>query len=82
MPVDTELADDIYRERVLRARETPPEEKLLAGAVLFERVCRIMTAGIRAQFPDADESRVEQILRERLESARKRENKGAVSDVG
>jgi hypothetical protein len=82
MPVDTELADKIYRERVLRARETPPEEKLLAGAVIFDRVCRIMMSGIRAQFPDADEPRVQQILRERLESARRRENKGAASDVG
>ena len=29
-----ELIDDLYWERVRRARETPPEEKVLAGADL------------------------------------------------
>lgn len=61
-----ELIDDIYRERVLRARRTPPAEKLLDGPRLFARACRLMMAGIRQQFPDADERRAKEILRERL----------------
>ncbi len=61
-----ELIDDIYRERVLRARRTPPAQKLLDGPRLFDRACRLMIAGIRRQFPDADEQRVQEILRERL----------------
>ena len=30
------LADAIYRERVLRARQTPPEERLLDGIRLYD----------------------------------------------
>lgn len=61
-----ELIDQLYHERVLRARQMPPEEKLLAGAELFEWACTITRAGIRQQHPDADESRIEAILTERL----------------
>jgi hypothetical protein len=66
-----ELIDEIYRERVLRARQTPPEEKLLAGPRLFERSCSLMRAGIRSQYPDADEAQVEDILRQRLAIVRR-----------
>jgi hypothetical protein len=68
-----ELIDDIYRERILRARRTPPEEKLLAGPRLFEYACRITMEGIRDQFPDADEVRVREVLAERLALRRKLE---------
>ncbi len=68
-----ELADDIYRDRVLRARATPAEEKLVVGPRIFERVCRIMADGIRHQFPEADAARVREILRQRLQIARKLE---------
>ena len=61
-----ELIDDIYRERVHRARRTPLEHKLLAGAQLFDFACRIARDGIRNQFPDADDQRVEEILVQRL----------------
>ncbi|MSR56802.1 MAG: hypothetical protein EXS05_03920 [Planctomycetaceae bacterium] len=73
MPVDIELADDIYREKVLRARVTPPEIKLMAGAELFEYACRITECGIRAQFPEATEDDVQRILSERLALARRLE---------
>ena len=68
-----ELIDALYREEVLRAREMDPAEKLLAGARLFDRACRIMADGIRDQFPDADERRVQEILRERLALVRRLE---------
>ncbi len=61
-----QFVDVLYRERVLRARRMSAAEKFRAGAELFEGVCRRMRAGIRAQFPDADEARVTQILRQRL----------------
>ncbi|HZV07477.1 MAG TPA: hypothetical protein VE999_20500 [Gemmataceae bacterium] len=61
-----ELVDSIYRERVLRARRTPLEEKLLLGPQLFEEVCGRMADGIRYQYPDADEQRVQEILQARL----------------
>ena len=68
-----ELADEIYRERILRARAMLPEQKLLAGIELFRRACEIMADGIRSQFPEADEARVQQILRERLHLLKKLE---------
>ena len=68
-----ELIDDLYRERVLRARATPPEEKLLDGARLFDLACRVMADGIRDQFPDADEELVQQLIRRRLDLLRRLE---------
>jgi hypothetical protein len=70
-----ELIDALYREQVERARKMPREEKLFGGARLFDRSCRIMTAGIRSQFPEADDRRVEEILRERLALIRRRERR-------
>jgi hypothetical protein len=70
-----ELADEIYRERVARARETPPAEKFFLGAQLFERACRIMASGIRHQFPEADDVQVDEILGERLELLRSLEDR-------
>jgi hypothetical protein len=69
-----ELADDLFRERVLRARQTPPEEKLLQGPRLFDLCCRIMADGIRNEFPDADEQRVQAILTQRIALLRRLES--------
>jgi hypothetical protein len=68
-----ELIDAIYREKVLRARETPPEEKLLDGLRLFDFACRITADGIRNQYPEADEQRVREILAQRLDLQRRLE---------
>ena len=62
-----ELADEIQRERILRARKMDPADKLSAGFELFEFACGISRAGIRHQFPDATDADVERILRERLD---------------
>jgi hypothetical protein len=64
------LADEIYRERVLRARATPIDVKFRAGADLFEYACQLTCDGIRHQNPGIDEERVQQVLRERLALAR------------
>jgi hypothetical protein len=45
------LADAIYRHRVLRVRELPPEVKFRAGADLFDQVCERMRAGLRDKNP-------------------------------
>jgi len=68
-----ELINDIYRARVLKARRTPPEEKLLDGPRLFDMSCRIMMDGIRHEHPDADERQVKEILAARLALLRKLE---------
>ena len=62
-----ELVDSIFRERVLRARRTPLEMKLLQGPELFAGVCRRMADGIRNENPDADEQRVQELLQARLD---------------
>jgi hypothetical protein len=61
------LADELYRDRVAEAREMPPEEKLLAGEVLFEYACAITLAGIRSEFPDLSEQEHFRVLEERLD---------------
>ena len=62
-----ELIDSLYRERILRARATSPEQKLPAGAQLFEDICERMAAGLRDENPEADEATIQKRLRERLE---------------
>ena len=68
-----QLADAIFRDRVLRARQMPPEEKLLDGARLFDWACRITEWGIRNQHPDADDGRVAALLRARVDLQRRLE---------
>ena len=60
------LMDDIFREKVLRARQTPGAKKLMMGLELFAVVEERMRCGIRRQFPDADAGEVERLLRARF----------------
>ena len=66
-----ELADDLYRERVLRARRTPIEQKISAGAEIFEEVCERMAAGLRYENPGADDATIQDLLRRRLDFLRR-----------
>ena len=68
-----ELVDALFMDKVRAAREMAPGDKLMLGPILFDQVCRRMAAGIRHQFPEADEARVHQILLERLRIARQLE---------
>jgi hypothetical protein len=70
-----ELLDDIYREKVLRARRTPPEDRLLTGLEHSDVAVRVMRDGIRAQFPDADDVQVDRILCERIALLRRLEER-------
>jgi hypothetical protein len=69
------LGKQLDREEIQRAREMPLEEKLLAGAELFDYACRITLDGIRNQYPEASEDRVQEILRERLAWAERNEER-------
>lgn len=73
MPPTAEPIDEIYRDRVRRARAMSLAEKFLDGPRLFEMACRITMSGTRNQFPDADERRVKEILSERLALRRRLE---------
>ena len=61
-----ELIDDLFWDKVDRAREQPLGQKLLDGFELFEQSCRLARMGIRHEYPQADDAEVERILREQL----------------
>lgn len=68
-----ELADELFREQILRARATPPEQKVRDSLRLFELTCRVMLDGIRNENPEVDEARSQAILAERLDLLRRLE---------
>ena len=70
-PETQRLIDELYREEVLEARAMTPEQKLLAGEELFLFACSITMAGIRNQFPEADEAERKRILQSRIDLQRK-----------
>jgi hypothetical protein len=72
-PETQRLIDELYREELREARAMPPEQRLLLGEELFDYACSITMAGIRNQFPEADEVEQRRILDRRLESQRKLE---------
>ena len=59
------LADAIYQDRIGRARRQPSWQKFFDSLRLHDEVIERNKAGIRYQFPDADEARVHEILLER-----------------
>jgi hypothetical protein len=63
--------DSLHEDEILRARRMSPEDKILAGARLFQYACEVTAAGIRNQFPGINESRVHEILKQRLAWRRK-----------
>jgi hypothetical protein len=60
------LADETSRDRVLRARQKTPQEKLSAGSKLFEYAAGITLTGICAQNPGVSEQEARRILAQRL----------------
>jgi hypothetical protein len=58
--------DPSYESKIRRARAMDPEDKLLEGPRLFAGALERMKDGIRDQFPEADEKRVQEIVLERL----------------
>ena len=70
-----ELIDELYWDKVRSARRMTPADKFLAGARLFDYACEVTAAGIRHQNPKADERQVLEILRQRLEGARRLEER-------
>ena len=68
-----ELGEQIFRDRVLRARRESPGQKLFDALELFDFACGWTEAGIRNQHPGASDADVKRILRERLNLQRKME---------
>jgi hypothetical protein len=69
------LADDLYRERILRARRMSLDHRLMAGAELFDYASEASLAGLRALMPQATDVELLQELRRRLILSRKLEVK-------
>lgn len=73
MSADQQLIDEIFREKVLRARAMTPEEKFGSVYRLFEQACEVARAGIRDQYPDVDAAQIEKELERRLTIGRRLE---------
>lgn len=63
------LADALYRERVLRARQMTPEERMLEGLRMFDRECEAMREEILKVNPKFSEAECLAELRRRLREA-------------
>lgn len=70
-----ELADQLFREKVEWAKQTPPAERFLDGARLFDRRCKIMLAGLRHRHPEASEAELNDMLHGQIELLRKLESR-------
>lgn len=70
-----ELVDTLYADEVRAARAMSPGEKFWAGPRLFDYACEVARAGIRMQHPEADEARVEELLRARIALGRRLEGR-------
>ena len=60
-----ELKQQLRQDKIDRARRKHPMAKAFGGIELFDHVCKRMKAGIRMQFPDADENEIDRIFKER-----------------
>jgi hypothetical protein len=58
--------DENFRQQIERARRMTGEERLRESLALWDRSVRIMTDGIRHQFPNASPNEVGRIRGERL----------------
>jgi hypothetical protein len=61
-----QLAADIDKRKIERARAATMEEKLLDGPRLFRLSCEAVKAGLRIDFPDADEEDIHRRLIKRV----------------
>lgn len=75
------LADDIFRDKILRARQTPPDKRIELGPQLFDWAVRWTLEGIRNQHPDADEAEAHRILSKRMAIKRRLDEAGIYMTV-
>ncbi len=75
------IAGAVWTTKIERARAMPPEEKLLAGARLFDRVRLRMMDGIRTLHPTWSDQQIVVECRRRLAVVRAREELGIYTPV-
>jgi hypothetical protein len=66
MNPDVHLVAEIERRKTERARAASMEEKMLDGPRLFRLSCEAIKAGLRLDYPAADETEIHQRLIERV----------------
>ena len=71
MPPSKELFDEIYREKVRHSRSLTGAQRVQMSFDLTEAVLEMMAAGVRRQFPNADEQEVQRIVCERVDIQRR-----------
>lgn len=77
-----QLQEQIFADKVRRARETPIEEKILEGPRLFDLNAEIIKGAIRSQFPGYSEEQINCEYFRRLQIARSIDDAGVFRDVG
>jgi hypothetical protein len=67
--------DESFRQQIERARRMTGDERVRESLALWDRSVRIMTDGIRHQFPSASSNVVGRIRRDRLARIRSIESR-------
>jgi hypothetical protein len=75
------LADAIYRDKVLRAREADSAEKFLDGLHLFELAMEFTRAGVAAELDTDDEKAIASGVQRRFDLCRRMEEHGLYQPV-
>jgi hypothetical protein len=75
MEPTAELIDQLRREEIEQARRMTVKQKLEAGGDLFDMACAVTLSGIREQNPGMSSKEAMDVLRRRLERARKTETR-------
>lgn len=70
-----ELQNQIFREKVMRARRMTEADRFNETLELIETGYAAMRGGVKMQFPDATEAEAERLLRERLKNLRRIEDR-------
>ena len=76
-----ELAAAIYRDKVQRARQENPIQKLLAGFDLFQSALEMTRLDVIRKIGASDESAVQEGLRQRFERVRQVREAGLYKPV-
>ena len=79
---DQSLKDQIFADKVRRARETPIVQKILEGPRLFDMNAEIIKGAIRSQFPGYSDEQINHEYFRRLQIARTIDDAGMFRDVG
>ena len=75
-PEFKDLADDIYRRRVLRARALTPGQRLSDSMEMTDFCLGMARAGVIVQHPEADEAEINRLMNQRRRRVQKMSDHG------